>query len=147
MARIDRFLQQLVKVEARQLVLESDKKATLVTAGGVWPVTTVAMTAAQVRSFLEEILPSDYSRVPGAAGPLEFDYSSTQGVFRGTLSEEAGVVRLLLQPSAGQPAVVPSTVPDPAPAPVASEPTSSSRSGSPPAVLALFGRMVAEGCS
>ena len=152
MARIDRFIQQLRKVEARQLVLDSDKKAALVTDDGEWPITSEVMSAAQIRSLLAEILPADVAAVPADARDLEFPYQSAQGAFLATLSQDGSSVRLVLKPSEGPPddASQPRAVPAPA-APLQQSSDArlavSSQSGDAPAVLALFRKMVSEGCS
>ncbi len=154
MAMIDRFIHQLRKVGAGRLVLATDAKATLVTDSGEWPLTKEVITEAQILAFLKEILPMDLQGSLVTRQRLDFPYVSPHGHVRVNAGLAQGSTQLVLQlmePGDSAPMTATSTastiIAEAETPPHEPEAPAPGRSEAPHAMIALFRKMISEGCS
>jgi twitching motility protein PilT len=118
MARLDPFIDLLIRESAASLVLETGAAATLVQAdGGTRPAMQRALTTAQIIGACAELLPAwqraDFTGVHAE----EFEYQAPAGRVKAMFEPLQEGVRMTLEPIAGKVELVhPATVAPPVPA-------------------------------
>ncbi|MFL5585892.1 MAG: type IV pilus twitching motility protein PilT, partial [Gemmatimonadaceae bacterium] len=118
MPQLDRFLNLLVTNNGTALVLSEGDVATVMIKDSRRPVMKQPLTSAQILTLLREISPADHAHSLDAKGNVRFEYSSTDGTFDVSVSQNGKVAARLerkVGTSNGN-----QTTPPPAPAPAAS---------------------------
>ncbi|MFL5553849.1 MAG: type IV pilus twitching motility protein PilT [Gemmatimonadaceae bacterium] len=120
MPQLDRFLNLLVTNNGTALVLSEGDVATVMIKDSRRPVMKQPLTSAQILTLLREISPADQAHSLDAKGSVRFEYSSTDGTFDVSVSQN-GKVAARLERKVGTSNGNQKT-PSPAPAPAASAP-------------------------
>ncbi|MFL5568440.1 MAG: type IV pilus twitching motility protein PilT [Gemmatimonadaceae bacterium] len=120
MPQLDRFLNLLVTNNGTALVLSEGDVATVMIKDSRRPVMKQPLTSAQILTLLREISPADHAHSLDAKGSVRFEYSSTDGTFDVSVSQN-GKVAARLERKVGTSNGNQKT-PSPAPAPAASAP-------------------------
>ncbi|MFL5526297.1 MAG: type IV pilus twitching motility protein PilT [Gemmatimonadaceae bacterium] len=120
MPQLDRFLNLLVANNGTALVLSEGDVATVMIKDSRRPVMKQPLTSAQILTLLREISPADQAHSLDAKGSVRFEYSSTDGTFDVSVSQN-GKVAARLERKVGTSNGNQKT-PSPAPAPAASAP-------------------------
>ncbi|MFL5556960.1 MAG: type IV pilus twitching motility protein PilT [Gemmatimonadaceae bacterium] len=118
MPQLDRFLNLLVTNNGTALVLSEGDVATVMIKDSRRPVMKQPLTSAQILTLLREISPADHAHSLDAKGSVRFEYSSTDGTFDVSVSQN-GKVAARLERKVGTSNGNQKT-PSPAPAPAAS---------------------------
>ncbi|MFL5600539.1 MAG: type IV pilus twitching motility protein PilT [Gemmatimonadaceae bacterium] len=118
MPQLDRFLNLLVTNNGTALVLSEGDVATVMIKDSRRPVMKQPLTSAQILTLLREISPADQAHSLDAKGSVRFEYSSTDGTFDVSVSQN-GKVAARLERKVGTSNGNQKT-PSPAPAPAAS---------------------------
>ncbi|MFL5631145.1 MAG: type IV pilus twitching motility protein PilT [Gemmatimonadaceae bacterium] len=118
MPQLDRFLNLLVTNNGTALVLSEGDVATVMIKDSRRPVMKQPLTSAQILTLLREISPADHAHSLDAKGNVRFEYSSTDGTFDVSVSQN-GKVAARLERKVGTSNGNQKT-PSPAPAPAAS---------------------------
>ncbi|MFL5503605.1 MAG: type IV pilus twitching motility protein PilT [Gemmatimonadaceae bacterium] len=118
MPQLDRFLNLLVTNNGTALVLSEGDVATVMIKDSRRPVMKQPLTSAQILTLLREISPADQAHSLDAKGSVRFEYSSTDGTFDVSVSQN-GKVAARLERKVGTSNGNQKT-PTPAPAPAAS---------------------------
>ncbi len=131
MARIDKFIDALVKRGADQVVLQSGEKVSLVFDGTPRAVTASVLHTKPVRSFVKEIAPPDLQEELAQEGEHRFAYESPSGAVHVEVRQMPDAIRVVVSPRqveaearhepasrpAAPPLEAPAARPEPSPAP------------------------------
>ncbi len=99
MAQLDRFLNLLVTNNATALVMSEGEVATVIIKDSPRPVMKQPLTSAQILTLVREIAPPNQPHSLDAAGGVRFEYSSADGTFEVSLSQN-GKISARIQPMA-----------------------------------------------
>jgi twitching motility protein PilT len=162
--RIDRFLKPLLQSGGTRMTMASGRTVTMTTRTGERPMTIETLSAQQINSLLQEIVPAGGSVAAGK--DTEFAYDSPFGRVSIHLTHPEGQATMIMTPAAGgeaKPAAAsplrPQAAPEPqraaapsAPPPAVAKkappkPPPAVKRGPPSHIDELFRRMVGEGCS
>jgi twitching motility protein PilT len=102
MAQLDRFLNLLVTNKATSLLFTEGEIATLTIKDSPRPVMKQALTSAQILTLVREIAPQNQPHSLDAAGNARFEYTSSDGTFEVTLTQN-GKISVRLEPRVGGP--------------------------------------------
>jgi twitching motility protein PilT len=91
MAQLDRFLNLLVTNNATALVLTEGDVATVTIKDSPRPVMKQPLTSAQILTLVREIAPANQPHSLDAAGGVRFEYSSPDGIFVVTLTQNGKI--------------------------------------------------------
>ncbi|MEO8909223.1 MAG: type IV pilus twitching motility protein PilT [Gemmatimonadaceae bacterium] len=116
MAQLDRFLNILVSNNASALNLSEGEVATVMIKDSPRPVMKQALTSGQILTLVREISPTDAPHALDLNGTVRFEYSSTDGNFEVTLTQN-GKISARIEPRARVAAGVSSTAARPEMAP------------------------------
>jgi twitching motility protein PilT len=97
MAQLDRFLNLLVTNNGTALVMSEGEVATVTIKDSPRPVMKQALTSAQILTLVREIAPSNQPHGLDGAGNLRFEYSSADGTFEVSLTQN-GKIAARIQP-------------------------------------------------
>jgi twitching motility protein PilT len=103
MAQLDRFLNLLVTNNASALVMSEGEVATVTIKDSPRPVMKQPLTSAQILTLVREIAPQNQPHSLDAAGGVRFEYSSPDGTFEVSLTQN-GKIAARIQPKSGSPA-------------------------------------------
>jgi twitching motility protein PilT len=126
MAQLDRFLNLLVTNNGSGLVLAEGDVAKVTIKDTARPVMKQPLTSAQILTLVREIAPAGQPHALDAKGAVSFDYSSADGAFEVSLTQNGKIVAQIkpkslskngAHPTAGpsQPAAAQAPPPPPAP--------------------------------
>src|SRR6476619_5828520 len=87
MAQLDRFLSVLVSSNGTSLILSEGDAAAVMIKDSPRPVMKQPLTSAQILTLVREIAPASTSTVPDAHGTIRFDYTSADGAFEVSMSQ------------------------------------------------------------
>jgi twitching motility protein PilT len=112
MAQLDRFLNLLVANNGSGLVLAEGDVAKVTIKDSARPVMKQPLTSAQILTLLREIAPSGQPHALDAKGAVTFDYSSADGAFEVSLTQNGKIVAHIqpkaLSKNGAKPAAAPS---------------------------------------
>src|SRR5438105_3617897 len=91
MAQLDRFLSLLVTNNATALLMTEGEVATLTIEDSPRPVMKQPLTSAQILTLVREIAPQDQPHSLDAAGNVRFEYSSVDGTFEVSLTQNGKI--------------------------------------------------------
>src|SRR5207253_11249347 len=91
MAQLDRFLNLLVTNNATALLLTEGEVATLTIKDSPRPVMKQPLTSAQILTLVREIAPQNQPHSLDAAGNVRFEYSSVDGTFEVSLTQNGKI--------------------------------------------------------
>jgi twitching motility protein PilT len=132
MAQLDRFLSVLVSNNGTSLILSEGDAAAVMIKDSPRPVMKQPLTSAQILTLVKEIAPANTPSVPDAHGTIRFDYTSNDGAFVVSMTQNgktsARVERKSVVASPLRPASAPSVM-TPA-SPVAARPATPPRAES-----------------
>ena len=97
MAQLDRFLNLLVTNNGTALLMSEGEVATVIIKDSPRPVMKQSLTSAQILTLVREIAPQNEPHGLDAAGSLRFEYSSADGTFEVSLSQN-GKIAARIQP-------------------------------------------------
>jgi twitching motility protein PilT len=140
MAQLDRFLNLLVTNNATALLLTEGEVATLTIKDSPRPVMKQALTSAQILTLMREIAPQNQPHALDAAGNVRFEYSSADGSFEVSLTQNGKIAARIAPcaPGAAKANVTPARavaqqVAAPAPGPAPAPRNEAPRGGTPAA--------------
>jgi twitching motility protein PilT len=102
MAQLDRFLNLLVTNNATALVMSEGEVATVTIKDSPRPVMKQPLTSAQILTLVREIAPANQPHLLDAPGAVRFEYSSADGTFEVSLTQN-GKVAARIQPKTAAP--------------------------------------------
>ena len=111
MPQLDRFLNLLVTNNATALLLTEGEVATLTIKDSPRPVMKQALTSAQILTLVREIAPQNQPHSLDAAGSARFEYSSTDGTFEVSLTQNGKISARISPRLAGANGVKPAVTP------------------------------------
>src|ERR1700704_6043761 len=91
MAQLDRFLNLLVSNNATALTMSEGEVATVIIKDSARPVMKQPLTSAQILTLVREITPSGAPPSPDTQGRLRFEYSSADGTFEVSLTQNGKI--------------------------------------------------------
>jgi twitching motility protein PilT len=100
-ARLDPFVDVLLREQADQLYLLPDEPVTLVKDGKPRKVSKQPLTDAHIYALLAEIAPSDAADKIDRQAETEFDYVADRGLVRVHVVPETGRITAVISPAAG----------------------------------------------
>src|SRR2546423_5783139 len=116
MAQLDRFLNLLVTNNGTALILTEGELASVTIKNSARPVMKQALTSAQILTLVREIAPQNQPHSLDAAGNARFEYSSVDGTFEVSLTQNGKITARIEPRLTGAPAPQPSVTPaQPAP--------------------------------
>ncbi len=118
MARIDKFIDALVKRGADRVVLQSGEKVSLVFDGTPRSVTASVLHAKPVRNFVQEIAPPELADDLGQDGEHRFAYESPSGPVWVEVRQRPDAIRVEVVPKEAEAASRRAPPPRPAPPPL-----------------------------
>ena len=92
MAQLDRFLNLLKTNNASALILAEGDVATVMIKDSPRPVMKQPLTSAQILTLVREIAPTDKPHALDAKGAASFEYSSPDGTFEVTLTQNGKII-------------------------------------------------------
>jgi twitching motility protein PilT len=114
MAQLDRFLNLLVTNNGSGLVLAEGEVAKVTIKDSARPVMKQPLTSAQILTLVREIAPAGQPHALDAKGAVSFDYSSSDGVFEVSLTQNGKIVAQIkpksLSKNGAKPSAAPQTV-------------------------------------
>src|SRR3954467_3679214 len=123
MAQLDRFLNLLVTNNGTALVLTEGEIATVTIKNSARPVMKQSLTSAQILTLVREIAPQNQPHSLDAAGNTRFEYSSTDGTFEISLTQNGKIAARIAPRAPGANGVKPAVTPaQPAPQQTAAAP-------------------------
>ncbi|MDJ0847958.1 MAG: type IV pilus twitching motility protein PilT [Myxococcota bacterium] len=125
MARIDKFIDALVKRGADRVVLQSGEKVSLVFDGTPRPVTASVLHNKPVRNFVKEVAPPELSEELAQDGEHRFAYDSPCGPVWLEVRQTPDAIRVVItpkEPEAAPPERAPRKAPTPIESPAAASP-------------------------
>jgi twitching motility protein PilT len=129
MAQLDRFLNLLVTNNGTALLLSEGEVATVTIKDSPRPVMKQALTSAQILTLVREIAPQDQPHSLDAAGNVQFEYSSADGTFDVSLTQNGKIAARIARRSGASapkpnatPAHMPAQQPAVRPSPAAAAP-------------------------
>jgi twitching motility protein PilT len=135
MAQLDRFLNLLVTNNATALLMSEGEVATLTIKDSPRPVMKQPLTSAQILTLVREIAPQNQPHSLDAAGNVRFEYSSADGTFEISLTQNGKISARIERRTAGSAAPKPNVTPAHATAPqngTAKSPSGASPRNEPP---------------
>jgi twitching motility protein PilT len=106
MAQLDRFLNLLVTNNGTALVMSEGEVATVTIKDSPRPVMKQPLTSAQILTLVREIAPANQPHGLDAAGSVRFEYSSADGTFEVSLTQNGKIAACIqpktVAPSAGK---------------------------------------------
>src|SRR2546423_1377537 len=116
MAQLDRFLNLLVTNSGTALLLTEGEIASVTIKNSARPVMKQALTSAQILTLVREIAPPNQPHSLDAAGNVRFEYSSADGTFEVSLTQNGKIAARIEPRSGGAAAAKPNVTPaQPAP--------------------------------
>ncbi len=97
MAQLDRFINLLVTNNGTALVMSEGEVATVTIKDSPRPVMKQPLTSAQILTLVREIAPANQPHALDAAGGVRFEYSSADGTFEVSLTQN-GKISARIQP-------------------------------------------------
>jgi len=97
-ARIDKFIEALVKRGADRVVLQSGEKVSLVFGGNLRPVTASVLHNKTIRGFVDEIAPGDLANEIGQQGEHRFGYDAATRPVWVEVCQRPDAIRVVLSP-------------------------------------------------
>lgn len=91
MAQLDRFLSVLVSNNGSALILSEGDIAAMMIKDSPRPVMKQPLTSAQILTLLREIAPANQPRSLDAAGGMRFEYSSADGTFDVSMTQNGKI--------------------------------------------------------
>ncbi|HUQ98975.1 MAG TPA: PilT/PilU family type 4a pilus ATPase [Gemmatimonadaceae bacterium] len=91
MAQLDRFLSVLVSNNGTSLILSEGDAAAVMIKDSPRPVMKQPLTSAQILTLVKEITPPNTPTVPDAHGTIRFDYTSTDGTFEVSMTQNGKI--------------------------------------------------------
>jgi len=111
MAQLDRFLNLLVTNNGSGLVLAEGDVAKVTIKDSARPVMKQPLTSAQILTLVREIAPAGQPHALDAKGAVSFDYSSADGAFEVSLTQNGKIVAHIKPKSLPQNGAKPSAAP------------------------------------
>jgi twitching motility protein PilT len=111
MAQLDRFLNLLVTNNGSGLVLAEGDVAKVTIKDSARPVMKQPLTSAQILTLVREIAPPGQPHALDAKGAVSFDYSSADGAFEVSLTQNGKIVAQIKPKSLPQNGAKPSAAP------------------------------------
>ena len=118
MAQLDRFLSVLVSNNGSALILSEGDIAAMMIKDSPRPVMKQPLTSAQILTLLREIAPANQPRSLDASGGMRFEYSSADGIFDVSMTQNGKITARIERKSAGSTptaATAPAAAPHPTP--------------------------------
>src|SRR5713226_9238236 len=115
-ARLDPFVDVLLREQADQLYLLPDEPVTIVKGGKPRKVSKQPLTDAHIYALLTEVAPSDAADKIDKRAETEFDYVADRGLVKVRIVPETGRLTAIISPARARPA---DPEPEPALAPTA----------------------------
>jgi twitching motility protein PilT len=131
MAQLDRFLNLLVTNNGTGLLLAEGDVAKVTIKDSARPVMKQPLTSAQILTLVREIAPVGQPHALDAKGAVSFDYSSADGAFEVSLTQNGKIVAQIKPKGLPKNGVKPSAAPSQAAAPEAVSPPPVSQSAPP----------------
>ena len=100
MPQLDRFLNILVSNNATALLMSEGDVATVTIKDSARPVMKQPLTSAQILALVREIAPSDHPHALDAQGGSRFEYTSADGTFDVSLTQN-GKISARIEPRSG----------------------------------------------
>jgi twitching motility protein PilT len=122
MAQLDRFLNLLVTNNGTGLLLAEGDVAKVTIKDSARPVMKQPLTSAQILTLVREIAPVGQPHALDAKGAVSFDYSSADGAFEVSLTQNGKIVAQIKPKGLPKNGVKPSAAPSQATAPEAVSP-------------------------
>ena len=94
MARIDKFIDALFKRGADRVLFVSGEKVALVFGSDLRPVTASSLHMKSLKSFVEEIVPTNLAAEVGQEGQHRFAYASPSGSVWVEVTQKADAIRV-----------------------------------------------------
>jgi len=141
-ARLDPFVDVLLREQADQLYLLPDEPVTLVKDGKPRKVSRQPLTDAHIYALLAEVAPSEAADLIDQKTETEFEYAADRGLVRVRVVPETGRLTAVISPkvraevTAARPAVKPVQAAPTAPAPATPGPSPAPRPPRPSAIAA-----------
>src|SRR5438105_4906689 len=101
MAQLDRFLNLLVTNNGTALLLSEGEVATLTIKDSPRPVMKQALTSAQILTLVREIAPQNQQHPLDAAGTARFEYTSADGTFEVSLTQNGKIAARIERKAVG----------------------------------------------
>lgn len=93
MAKIDQFIDFMIKNKGERFVIRNNEKCNLVIGGQTKPVSTI-MNAQQIQALISEVLPEESRASYEAGGNAAFSYGSTLGPQQIAVEQGNGAIQL-----------------------------------------------------
>src|SRR3989442_12594112 len=120
-AKLDPFVDVLLREQGDQLYLLPDEPVTIVKAGKPHKVSKQPLTDAHIYALLAEVAPSDAADKIDRRAETEFEYVADRGLVKGRIVPETGrltaIISPIARPSRPAPSSEPTTAPSSAAAP------------------------------
>jgi twitching motility protein PilT len=133
MAQLDRFLNLLVTNNGSALVLAEGDVAKVTIKDSARPVMKQPLTSAQILTLVREIAPADKPHSLDAKGAVKFDYTSADGAFEVSLTQNGKILARIVPKGASRNGDKASAASSQAAAPAASPPLPQVVAAEPPA--------------
>jgi twitching motility protein PilT len=131
MAQLDRFLNLLVTNNGSGLVLAEGDVAKVTIKDAARPVMKQPLTSAQILTLVREIAPAGQPHALDAKGAVSFDYSSADGAFEVSLTQNGKIVAQIKPKAVPKNGAKPSATPSHTAAPEAVSPPPAPQSAPP----------------
>ena len=131
MAQLDRFLNLLVTNNGTGLVLAEGDVAKVTIKDSARPVMKQPLTSAQILTLVREIAPVGQPHALDAKGAVSFDYSSADGAFEVSLTQNGKIVAQIKPKGQSKNGVKPAAAPSQAAAPEVVSPPPAPQSAPP----------------